>query len=57
MIPRCERCGCRTIKVSSLVHSKTRECIRHLNTPESCLGTELYDFNPYDHRQPEDKET
>ena len=39
---RCEKCGCLLVSVDSNVHKKWHECIRALNTPERCDGTELH---------------
>lgn len=36
----CERCGCNLVSVDSTVTGKWHECIRHLNRPWLCEGTE-----------------
>ena len=39
---KCEKCGCDLVAVDSIVHEKWYECIRHLNSPELCVGTDLH---------------
>lgn len=41
----CEKCKCMLVPVNSIRYNKWLECIRAINTPDKCSGTDLHPAN------------